>query len=405
MEEYYKECLEAYNRIFRRAGVPEVIAVGSDTGMMGGSVAHEFMLLCDAGEDTIAICNKCGYKANLEVAQANIKHNDCTEGNLEEVSTPDITTIDDLVSFLGLPANRFIKAAVFAVQNSPKPLVVFIRGDLEVNEAKLKKVVSANVFPLTEYTDISLCFGFIGPKGLDNSVADIVFDKSLEGEHSLVCGANKVGYHLKGVSMERDLSVEKFHDVSKINQGDKCCICNSGEIELFRGVEVGNIFQLGTKYTASMDMLYTDIDGQRKNPIMGCYGIGVGRLMASVLEAKHDDYGPIWPISIAPWHVHICVLNSHKGNVKEVALELYEKLKQLKCEVIIDDRESNAGVQFADADLLGIPVRVIVSPKNLESNKIEICTRDKKIKKLVEKEDAVKEIQDVVNELLNEINC
>ncbi|KNY30118.1 proline--tRNA ligase [Pseudobacteroides cellulosolvens] len=405
LENYYEKCLAAYNRIFKRVGVPEVIAVGSDTGMMGGSVAHEFMLLCDAGEDTIAICNNCDYKANLEVAQARSKHKDYEEGKLEEekleeVYTPDIKSIDNLVSFFGLSAKNFIKAAVFAVQNSNKPLIVFIRGDLEVNEAKLKKVVYANVFPLTDYTDISLHFGFIGPLGLDTSKVDILFDKSLEGEENLVCGANKVGYHLKGFSMKRDLIPEKFYDVAKINHGDECCVCNSGTIELSRGIEVGNIFQLGTKYTMSMNMTYTDVDGERKHPIMGCYGIGVGRLMASVLEVRHDDYGPIWPISIAPWHVHICILNGHKGNVKEVAFALYEKLKELKCEVIIDDRDVNAGVQFADADLLGIPVRVIVSPKNLDNNKIEISTRDKTIKKLVEKEDAVKEILDVVNDLL-----
>jgi len=398
LEEFYQKCLEAYHRIFRRVGIPEVIAVGSDTGMMGGNVAHEFMLLCDAGEDTIAICNECGYKANLEVAQANIKHNDCTESDLEEVHTPDTTSIDDLAAFFGLPTNRFVKAAVFAVQNSSKPLVVFIRGDLEVNEAKLKKAVGANVFPLTEYEDVSLCFGFIGPKGLDETKVDIIFDRSLEGELNLICGANKKDYHLKGFSMVRDIKVEKYYDVSKINHGDQCCVCNTGVIELFRGIEVGNIFQLGTKYTASMNMQYTDVDGQRKNPIMGCYGIGVGRLMAAVIEAKHDDYGPIWPLSIAPWHVHICVLNGHKGNVNEVAFELYEKLKQLKYEVIIDDRGLNAGVQFADADLLGVPVRVIVSAKNLEANKIEICTRDKKIKKLLDKDDIIKEIQNITGD-------
>ena len=399
LESYYQKCFEAYTNIFRRVGIPEVVAVGSDTGMMGGSVAHEFMLLCDAGEDTIAICNRCGYKANLEVARANIEHNDCTESSLAEVHTPGITSIDDLASFFGLPAKRFVKATVFAVQNSTKPLAVFIRGDLEVNEAKLKKVVGANVFPLTDYTGVPLCFGFIGPMGLDKSAVDIMFDKSLEGECNLVCGANKTDYHLKGFSMERDIRVEKYYDVSKVNHEDKCCACNTGIIELFRGIEVGNIFQLGTKYTASMNMQYTDIDGQRKNPIMGCYGIGVGRLMAAVIEAKHDDYGPIWPVSIAPWQVHICVLNSHKGNVKEVAFDLYEKLKQLKCEVIIDDRELNAGVQFADADLLGVPVRVIVSAKNLDENKIEICTRDKKIKKLVDKDNAIQEIQALLKNL------
>jgi len=396
LEKFYQECFEAYHRIFRRVGIPEVVAVGSDTGMMGGNVAHEFMLLCEAGEDTIAVCKQCGYKANLEVARANIKHNDCSENILKEVHTPDITTIDDLASFFGLPAGRFVKSAVFAVQNSSKPLVVFIRGDLEVNEAKLRKIVGANVFPLTEHKDVPLCFGFIGPMGLDEVELDIIFDRSLEGELNLICGANKKDYHMKGFSMKRDIKIEKYYDVSKINNGDQCSNCNTGVIELFRGIEVGNIFQLGTKYTASMNMEYTDVDGQRKNPIMGCYGIGVGRLMAAVIEARHDDYGPIWPVSIAPWHIHICVLNSNKEGVNEFAFELYEKLKQQKYEVIIDDRGLNAGVQFADADLLGIPVRVIVSAKNLEANKIEICTRDKKIKKLVDKDDIIKEIQSLI---------
>ncbi|MBP3909920.1 MAG: proline--tRNA ligase, partial [Niameybacter sp.] len=304
-----------------------------------------------------------------------------------------------LAKFFDVPAHRLLKAAVFEVEGRKEPLIVFIRGDLQVNESKLSKIVQANVTPFTNYEDSNLCFGFMGPVGLEAGNAQIVFDSSLEGETNLICGANKVDYHLSGVSVPRDLKVEGFHDVAQVNEGHTCPCCD-GKLQFKRGVEVGNIFQLGTKYTESMNMTYTDKDGKAKTPIMGCYGIGVGRLLACIIESHHDEYGPIWPISVAPWQVHICVLGSKKVDMNAVGSDIYNRLNN-KWEVIMDDRNMGPGAKFADADLLGIPVRIVVGERNLENGQVELMTRDKSVKKLVNITDIEQEVADLINELKN----
>ena len=394
LEQYYQRALEAYHRIFRRAGLPQVVSVGSDSGMMGGKVSHEFMLLTEAGEDTIVICEQCDYRANAEIALSQVRHEPSAEQPLEEVLTPDIKDIESLAGFLGTTADKTMKATVFAVEGSKKPLVVFIRGDLQVNEAKLRNTIGAEVFPLTDYENVDLCFGFIGALGLDAEKADILYDISLENENNLVGGANKPDHHIKGISMPRDIKPDKYVDVSRVNDGDICAKCG-GRLKLSRGIEVGNIFQLGTKYTESMAMTYTDADGKQKIPVMGCYGIGVGRLLASIIEASHDDYGPIWPMSVAPWQIHICVLNSTNEEVRQTGFRLYEELGR-KYEVLLDDRNAAAGIMFADADLLGIPLRLIVSSRNLEKGEVEVTTRDKKIKNSIKLEDVYTAVEKII---------
>lgn len=390
LEAYYERAFHAYERIYERAGIPEVISVGSDNGMMGGKVSHEFMLLTSIGEDSIIVCPNCGYKANLEVASAQIIHEEHGKEPIEEVHTPNIKDIESLAQFFNVTPDRLMKATVFSVENSKKPLVVFIRGDLQVNEAKLRNIIHGNVFPLTDYENVNLSFGFIGAHGLNTEGIDVLYDISLENETNLIGGANKTDYHYKGINIERDIKPSTFVDVSRVNDGDICIECGS-RLTLNRGVEVGNIFQLDTKYTESMNMTYIDIDGKQKHPFMGCYGIGVGRLLACIMEAHHDDYGPIWPKSVAPWDIHICMLNVDKENVKEFGLDLYERLSQ-KYDVLLDDRGLKPGVQFADADLLGIPLRLIISSRNLEKGEVELVTRDKKIKKSIK-------IQDIEAEL------
>lgn len=395
LEKYYEKVFQAYHKIFKRVGLPQVISVGSDTGMMGGKIAHEYMLLSDAGEDTIILCDTCNYKANMEVATSKINHEESREQAIEEVYTPEIKDIDSLAAFFKTSPSKLMKATVFTVENSPKPLVVFIRGDLQVNEAKLKKVIKANLYPLTDYENINLCFGFIGALGLDVSQVDILFDSSLQNEKNLIAGANKQNYHLKGISIERDIIPQGFIDVAKVNEGDTCSCCG-GKLLLKRGIEVGNIFQLGTKYTESMNMTFTDDEGNKKHPIMGCYGIGIGRLLACAIEANHDDFGPIWPKAIAPWQIHICLLNIKNEDIRTIGFDLYEKLSE-KYEVIVDDRDVAAGIQFADADLLGIPVRIVVSKRNLDKGEFEIISRDKEIKMNV----PIVEIEDKVDKLIN----
>ena len=397
LEGYYDECLEAYHTIFRRAGVPEVVCVKSDTGMMGGKVAHEFMLLTDIGEDTIVVCESCDYQSNMEVATSKLAVATTVETAIEEIHTPDLKTIEEVANFVGVTSEQTLKACIFEVEGQKEPLIVFIRGDLQVNESKLQKVVKAAVTPLTNYEGVDLCFGFVGPYNLDAKGATIIFDESLKNEKNLVAGANKVDYHVKGICVARDIKPENYADVAEVKEGSECPHCK-GKLQFKRGVEVGNIFQLGTRYSESMGMTYVDTDGKAKTPIMGCYGIGVGRLLACIIESKHDEYGPIWPISVAPWQVHICVLKSKKQDMNEIGFDVYKKLNK-QYEVIMDDRNVGAGVQFADADLLGIPVRVVIGEKNLKDGNVEIITRDKSIKKLVALEDVEKEVAEIVKAL------
>lgn len=379
LEAYYESVLQAYHRIFARIGLPDVIAVGSDTGMMGGRTAHEFIYLSDAGEDSIVLCGHCGYKANMEVAVSNIGKTHHPASAPEEVYTPGVKTIEELSSCLGIEPSQTMKAAAFVRCDTGRAVVVFLRGDLTVNEAKLKRLLQADIRPLEGGDAPSLTLGFIGP--LPPPDAELYYDASLQGETNLVCGANRENYHIKNISVPRDLTAGTFVDIAKVNGGDACTVCGK-PLTIRRGIEVGNIFQLGTTYTKSMGMTYTDENGVSHHPIMGCYGIGVGRLLACILERHHDDYGPVWPKAVAPWHVHICLLNNSKPDVRETGFALYETLRKTH-EVILDDRDAAAGVQFADADLLGVPLRIIVSPRNLAAGQIEIVSRDKTLRELV----------------------
>ncbi|MBS6195119.1 MAG: proline--tRNA ligase [Clostridiales bacterium] len=405
LEKYYDVCYNAYNRIFQRAGVPEVIAVKSDSGMMGGSVSHEYMLLADAGEDSIVICPECGYRANMEAAENTVENaNNIAMADLEKVYTPDCKTIEAVADFLSVPVENSCKAVVYQKNANDEYVVVFLRGDYEVNETKLTNYLGEGLHPAEITAESGIVAGFIGPKGLTDNCT-VVYDVSLKGIDNLVCGANEENYHLKGLNIARDCGEVTYVDVSKIQTGGICPCCGKKTVQVKRGIEVGNIFQLGTKYTKAMDMTYTDADGTIKNPIMGCYGIGVGRLAASVCEARHDANGPIWPISIAPWQVHLCCMRVDNEECKAAADHLYTELLNHGVEVIYDDRDVRAGAMFADADLLGVPVRVVVGPKNLKNHQIELVTRDKSITKLVDVDAAVSEIQGVIDTLFAEINA
>lgn len=402
LKDYYEVCYKAYERIYRRCGVPEVIAVKSDSGMMGGKVSHEFMLLCDIGEDTLVICPECGYRANMEAADCIVhEHLDSELKPLTEVETFENKTIEDVAALLKVGMDRLLKAVVYQRNSDDSYIVVFIRGDIEVNETKLRNYLKAEIHPAVDLESCDLCAGSIGPVGLKTK-ATVLFDKTLLSRNNYVCGANRDGYHLTGMNLDRDLGRVEFIDVSKATDGGICPECGKHSITIKNGIEVGNIFQLGTKYTEAMDMEYDAADGSRQHPIMGCYGIGVGRLMASICEAKHDAYGPIWPMSIAPWQVHICALRADDPAVKEAAEALYSKLNELGIEVIIDDRTVSAGFMFSDADLLGVPLRVIVSPKTLSRGVFELVSRDKSIKEDISPDTAAETLRDLVNEQLKQ---
>lgn len=404
LESYYQECYDAYNRIFARAGIPEVVTVQSDSGMMGGNVSHEYMLLTPVGEDTIAVCSECDYRANMEAADSIIVNTpDEKLEALTKVETPHTSTIEAVCEFLKVPVEKSCKAVVYQKNMTDEYVIVFLRGDIEVNETKLRNYIGEEIHPGVIVEESGIVAGFIGPKGLDNKKNTVVFDKSLEGLTNICCGANEVDFHYVNFNMERDYGKVEYVDVAKIKEGGICPKCGKHSISVSRGIEVGNIFQLGTKYTKSMGMQYLDKEGNLQYPIMGCYGIGVGRLAASVCESHRDDYGPIWPISIAPWQVHICCLRADEPVVKAAADDIYNALLKKGVEVIYDDRDVRAGVMFSDADLLGVPVRVVVSPRSLGEDLIELSTRDKKISKKVPKDTIIDEVCALIAELQREI--
>ena len=393
LQEYYKECHKAYENVYKRAGAKNVISVKSDSGMMGGSVSHEFMLLSEIGEDTLAICTDCDYKSNMEAAECITEPLNSETKQLEKVHTPETKTIEALSDFLKIQEKDLCKAVVYQKNEDDKYIIVFIRGDLEVNETKLRNYLGAEIHPAVEITEESgIVAGFIGPVN-SNAKALMIFDRSLIGMNNMVCGANEVDYHYVGANLERDYGKEiEYVDVAKIYEGAACPCCGHKSIKIEKGIEVGNIFQLGTKYTKSMGMTYLDKDGKQQYPIMGCYGIGVGRLAASICQESHDDYGPIWPITIAPWQVEICALRVDNDRVKTLADSIYDGLRKNGVEVLYDDRDVRPGAMFADADLFGIPVRVVVSPKNCEKNVVEISLRDKSLKTEFSADTAVEDI-------------
>ena len=395
LEQYYEKCHAAYERIFERVGVPEVVSVKSDSGMMGGNISHEFMLLTPVGEDSIVLCDSCDYRANMEAAE-NISDiaRDAESAALEKVYTPNVHTIEDVCNFFGDETKNSCKAVVYQQNVDDKYVVLFIRGDLEVNETKLVNFLGEQVHAAVITEECGLNAGYIGPVNLKvNGDAVVLYDKSLEGRNNLSCGANEAEHHYKGLDMERDVPNAEYHDFAKIQEGGICPKCGKKTVKISRGIEVGNIFQLGTKYTKSMNMTYVDANGESKTPIMGCYGIGVGRLAASVCEAHHDEYGPIWPKAIAPWQVHLCAVRVDDEEVRAYADKLYEDLQNAGIEVIYDDRSVRAGVMFADADLLGIPLRIIVSTKNMKQGVVEVASRDKTLKTQIPLENVMEEIK------------
>lgn len=379
LNNYYMQVHQGYENIYNKIGLKNFISVKSDTGMMGGSVAHEFMSINDFGEDELVLCD-CGYKSNQEVAEC-VQENLSREtpaGEIKEIFTGKAKTIDEVLNLpnINKDIKHTIKAVAYAIKGEDGIVVAFIRGDKEVNEAKLKKVTKKDIVPFSAENDGRLCAGNIGPVGLNLDIDSIiVYDKSLEGTVNMLCGANKAEYHIDNVCINRDLKNIEFFDIAKVQDGDLCPLCKTGHVKITHGIEIGNIFQLGTKYTSSMDMTVHGADGREFNPIMGCYGIGVGRSLACIVEDNHDDYGIIMPKSIAPYKVHICPLRLDNEVVKNNAEKLYSQLEGSGISCIYDDRDVSAGNKFADADLLGMPIRIVVSQKGLDEGLVEIKDR------------------------------
>lgn len=400
LEAYYEKAHKAYENIFRRLGMKNVVSIKSDSGMMGGKVSHEFMAISDAGEDTIFL-SPCGkYKANKDVATADWKFQKEEPKELEKVHTPGKESIEDVAAFLGLKPENTGKA-VFYVDINEHLIFVLIRGDFEVNETKLKNYLKSPSLRFAtdeEILKIGAVPGYASPLSLNKSdKLRIVVDRSASETSNLVVGANEKDYHIKNFNLERDLAGAEITEIATVRAGDPCPMTGA-PLEEKRGIEVGNIFQLGTKYSESMGSLYLDKNGKTHPMIMGCYGIGVGRSMASVIEHSHDDYGPIWPISIAPYQVHICALNIKEETVRNASEKLYADLQSKGIEVLFDDRGEKAGFAFNDADLIGVPFRVIISPKTLESGSIELGIRGIRDKQILPIEGIVEHLKKMINE-------
>ena len=391
----YQAARRAYVRIFERCGIPAV-PVLADSGAIGGKDSEEFLFLTDVGEDTAFFCTRCDYAANAEKAdhkKAEFEPEDPLP--LEEVSTPGQKTIDDLVKFLGVPHHKTLKAVFYEADGAP--VFVAIRGDLEVNEAKLRNALKAVEVALLDDDGVrkhGLVAGSASPVGL--SGIKIVADDTVLKAHNLVAGANKPDVHYKHVNYGRDWQAEIVTDISLAQEGSVCIRCG-GTLETKRGVEMGHVFKLGTVYTEKLEAMYSDAAGELKPAVMGCYGIGVGRVFAGAIEANHDERGIIWPPQLAPYHVHLVGLGLDKPGVRESVEQVYQQLQDAGLDVLYDDREeSSAGVKFNDADLLGMPVRVTVSPRSIENGGAEIKRRTEKDARIV----PLPAVPDAVAELL-----
>ncbi|MBU2648814.1 proline--tRNA ligase [bacterium] len=403
LDAYYERVHGAYSRIFRRLGMKEVISIQSDTGMMGGSIAHEFMAVADAGEDTIFVTEYGSYKANREVATSAVEFAGADPLPLKKVSTPDMKTIEGLATFLGIETAQTGKA-VFYVDSAGKLYFVVIRGDFEVNETKLANHLQVSDLQFAEDSQIEAIGavpGYASPMNLNLDKVRVVFDQSARHSSNLVVGANEKDFHYLNFNFDRDMGdlAEKVEvaDIANAREGDPDPL-DGLPLIMKRGIEVGNIFQLGTKYSDLMNCRFLDPKGKSQPMFMGCYGIGVERSMASVIEQSHDQYGPLWPFSIAPFEVHLCALNINKEGVGEAAEKLYAEMIQAGLDVLYDDRNEKAGSAFNDADLIGVPFRLIVSPKNFENGQVEFKTRDGKRKEMWGMDEVVGKIVAIVNE-------
>lgn len=404
LDSYYKKMYQAYIRIYKRLGFKNFVIVEGDNGIMGGKVSHEYMAVTEVGEDSLVICPKCGYSSNMEVAVSIKDENNSTvAGEKKEVFTGNAHTIEEVCAFLETDSKHTAKAVCYKTADGGKLVVTFLRGDHEINESKLAKLVRSELQPV-DVEEFGLCAGNIGCLNLNLPEGSYVFfDKSLEKLENFVTGANKKDFHIKNVSMSRDLPNTEFVDVSIVNSGEKCVHC--GEVlNLTRGIEIGNIFQLGTKYTKAMGMKINMPDGSTIEPIMGCYGIGIGRCLASVVEEKADAKGLIWPMTIAPWQVHFCPIRLDNENVSAVADELYKKMENAGIEVLFDDRNVSAGIKLTDSELMGMPIRVVISPKSLANGTAEVTIRGNEAEPLfIPIGDLIPELKVMINEELDEI--
>ncbi|HPX61653.1 MAG TPA: proline--tRNA ligase [Deltaproteobacteria bacterium] len=374
----YEKMYQAYIRIFERCGL-NFRAVEADTGSIGGSSSHEFMVLADSGEDAIVSCHVCRYAANVEKAESRSPHTAKVMEMLpmEKTATPDMKSIADVAAFLGLTEDRTIKTMVYS-SGTGEFVMALLRGDHELNEIKLKncmgweEIVMATEEEILQVTGSPV--GFLGPRDMKARVP-VIADLIVQTMYNSVIGANEKDMHLINANLERDFHVDRFADIRNVQAGDPCPRCESGKLEMWRGIEVGHVFKLGTKYSKSLNATYLDANGKEQIIFMGCYGIGIGRTVAAAIEQNHDENGIIFPVALAPFHCSVVAVNTKDAGVMAAAEEIYLKLEQAGLEVLFDDRDERPGVKFKDNDLIGIPLRIVVGSKGLAEGKVELKLR------------------------------
>jgi prolyl-tRNA synthetase len=395
-DESYRKMIDAYNRIFTRCGL-NFKAVEADTGLIGGNYSHEFMVLAETGEEIIVSCTRCSYAANIE--KADFKRNPVIQKKeplkpLEKIPTPNQRTVEEVTGFLKVTPENLVKTLIFETEKGC--VAALVRGDHEISEKKLMKTLGTKNLQLAGEEKIEEMTraprGFAGPTGL---TIPIVADLDIQVMVNFAAGGNEKDTHLLNVNIERDFKVSQFADIRRFTPGDRCPLCGE-ETRTDKGIEVGHTFKLGTKYSEALGATYLDDQGKERKIIMGCYGIGVGRTVASAIEQCYDQNGIIFPMPIAPFQVHLLPINIKSDLLRETAEELYQKLSGEGVEVLFDDREETPGVKFKDADLLGIPLRITLGDKNLKNGLVEVKKRATGEVTLVKKEEVVSKLKEMV---------
>ena len=402
LDRTYRRMYAAYERIFERCGL-KAVPVQADGGDMGDSLTHEFHVLADSGEDGIAFCEGCGFAANVEKAErlAQGAPDTASSGAVEEVATPGARTIEEVSAFFGLGAEAFVKSLVYLADG--KRVMVCVPGDRDVNEVKLKRFLSAKSLELAPAAEVLAATGAdagsVGPVGPADGKMRILADVSLKGAAGRIAGANKTGFHVKNVDLGRDTSIAEgdYADFTMVKDGDLCPKCGR-PIRIRRGIEVGQVFKLGTKYSAAFGAVYKTDSLEEKTMVMGCYGIGVSRTLQAVIEQSHDKDGIIWPASVAPYQAVVSLLDPKEPEAAKTAGEIESALEELGIDTLVDDRDERPGVKFKDADLIGFPVRIVVGMKGLKAGGVEIKLRgeDKSKTRIVPPSEAAAAVKELL---------
>ncbi len=404
--ESYQKMIEAYSRIFSRCGLKFKI-VEAESGLIGGTYSHEFMVLAATGEETIVSCTRCSYAANIEKAEFQRSQSGSRNRNstlfqpLEKVYTPKKRTVEEVTQFLKVSPKDLVKTLIFETEKGP--IAALVRGDHEISEKKLKGILEVEHLQLASEKTVEEIThapkGFAGPLGIS---IPILADLDIERMVNFVTGANEVDYHMIHVNLDRDFQISKFADLRKFAPGDLCPLCK-GETRLDKGIEVGHTFKLGTKYSKVMGATFLDPHGQEREMVMGCYGIGIGRTVAAAIEQYYDEKGIVFPMPIAPFQVLLLPVNLKIDLIRETAEELYQTLSQEGIEILYDDREETPGVKFNDADLIGIPLRITLGEKNLKKGLVEIKKRRTGEILLIKKDETVSKIKEMIDHEVREV--